>query len=111
MKSEMGYFLSQEYDNLDAFRAIEAGLASLGFVDSTWHNDLCPSLSLETKPDVFVIVWIDYHKAELRDIPEGAEFFVHVMANGESVWERQCANPQEAIAIASQYAKEESPNV
>jgi hypothetical protein len=64
-------FAFQDFDNGAAFEAMEQALAPLGFVDQSWHNNACPSLTLD-RPDGERIleVFIDYKSRDLRENPK-----------------------------------------
>ena len=42
-----------------------------GFVDQSWHNDVCPSLVNE---ELDVILWCDYADASKREMPDLKRF-------------------------------------
>lgn len=68
----MGKIWYDDYDNTAGFIAVRDSLATLGFVDSTWRNDLAPSLRWtpegEEDDDANEIrVWIDYYNPSKRE--------------------------------------------
>ncbi|UUV43173.1 hypothetical protein RCCWILLIS_1 [Rhodobacter phage RcCWillis] len=72
-----------EFADFDAMPDIPAD-----WVDSSWHNDLCPSFTVMQGGEgdsnyEFARVWVDYENPELRDIP-GATRFQVSFENGES---------------------------
>lgn len=65
---------TDDFDNTTAFLALKAALGPLGFFDTTWRNDACPSLSWSPDGencddlDSGIRVWIDYYNPELREV-------------------------------------------
>lgn len=61
----------EDYDNATAFHTLRDALAPLGFVDTTWRNDACPSLGwaedLEESGEIEIRVWIEYYDPEKRE--------------------------------------------
>ena len=51
-------------------------LESLGFEDSSWHNDICPSYSLYQTGDKHVQIFIDYLDPALREFPDWKRYLV-----------------------------------
>jgi hypothetical protein len=39
-----------------------------GFIDTSWHNDACPSLGKEITPNNWLTVFVDYLNPDLREI-------------------------------------------
>jgi hypothetical protein len=77
----------QDFDNGENFAKVLAALQPLGFEDSTWVNDACPSV---TKMDALefdsvMIVYVDYADPEQRENGSLAhEFAAYVTAAGTS---------------------------
>ena len=44
-----------------------------GWTDSSWHNDVCPSL---TKDNGMWKIWVDYVDPAMREFPDGKRFTV-----------------------------------
>lgn len=64
-------FLRWGFDNARAFRRAESILARYGFADSTWRNDLCPSLTRDPGDGGEVSrLWIDWRDPAGRETPE-----------------------------------------
>ena len=58
-----------DYDNCVLFESVRDELAPLGLVDSSWHNDSCPSLVAQVSDETYLQVHIDYKARELREYP------------------------------------------
>lgn len=61
-----------------------------GFVDSSWHNDCCPSLMKYIAPNTFVQIFCDYKdqaNSDWADLdPENYRRFSILLANHEEDW-------------------------
>lgn len=70
----------QDYDNHAAFVKIHNTLEPFGFVDTTWHNDECPSVRIvdDVTGDASVTLWVDYAAVELRAFEGATMFHVYV---------------------------------
>ena len=53
-------------------------LQALGFADSSWCNDACPSFIKQLPNNKECKVYVDYQDKELRDHPEGTQYSVLV---------------------------------
>jgi hypothetical protein len=64
------------FDNVDAFTTILEAFAPLGFVDTSWSNDVCPSIGLFTEDgdETIYRIWIDYRDPSKREF-EGLTTF------------------------------------
>ena len=69
-----------DFDNGDTFDTLLAALEPMGFFDSSYKNDVSPSIMLPNKYDLSAItVWVDYKDRALREWPETiADIFVQV---------------------------------
>ena len=66
-----------DYDNAPLFDAILARLAPFGFVDSSYGNDACPSMTRELKSDKFISVFVDYvHGTEHNLAPDAPRVYL-----------------------------------
>lgn len=52
------------------------------FTDTSWHNDVCPSLISET---LKLLVFVDYSDLSKREMSEGARFTVCDRDDGDNV--------------------------
>lgn len=64
------------FDNLAAFATILEAFAPLGFVDTSWSNDVCPSIGLFTEDgdETIYRIWIDFADPSKREF-EGLTTF------------------------------------
>ena len=87
-----------DYDNEQAFRWMQKRLEWLGFTDSSWHNDTCPSLYRELSDGDFVKVFIQYRNPELRELPDAPGFTV-IFNHGESARDFDCISAAGKLAV------------
>jgi hypothetical protein len=56
---------------LDEFPAFDDTLPTLaGFVDSSWHNDACPSITKDLGNENFLQIFIDWKNKEMSDFSD-----------------------------------------
>jgi hypothetical protein len=56
---------------------IAALVASGELIDTSWHNDMCPSFSPNgISPDGSVRVWVDFEDRNDREYPDGKRYLV-----------------------------------
>jgi hypothetical protein len=69
-----------DFDNGDTFDTLLAALEPMGFFDSSYKNDVSPSIMLPNKYDLSAItVWVDYKDRALREWPETiTDIFVEI---------------------------------
>ena len=69
-----------DFDNGDTFDTLLAALEPMGFFDSSYKNDVSPSIMLPNKYDLSAItVWVDYKDRALREWPETiADIFIEI---------------------------------
>ena len=67
-----------DYDNYQTFTKVLDAVKSLGYVDSSYGNDTCPSIILDLPNGHWQQVWIDYASPELREDPNWSMFSVNV---------------------------------
>jgi hypothetical protein len=69
-----------DFDNGDTFDTLLAALEPMGFIDSSYKNDVSPSIMLPNKYDLSAItVWVDYKDRALREWPETiTDIFVEI---------------------------------
>ena len=69
-----------DFDNGNTFDTLLAALEPMGFFDSSYKNDVSPSIMLPNKYDLSAItVWVDYKDRALREWPETiADIFVEI---------------------------------
>ena len=72
----MSHPMFEDYDNISVFENMRSKLASLGFKDSSWHNDACPCVALEMSNGDWIQVFVDYSDANLRDATAAPMFSV-----------------------------------
>lgn len=74
-----------DYDNQKAFDACLEALKPLGFEDSTYQHDACPSMVLMTRDSttVRVALYVDYKNPLGREMPEQSEFAVCIYTGAE----------------------------
>ena len=91
-----------DFDNAEAFEAMLAALAPMGFVDASWHNDVCPSIGLcRPSGDRILAVYVDYNARELREYPDllTTYFVNHYKEDGDYSEEcREFVSFDEAVA-------------
>ena len=61
----------EDFDDTDRFLALLARLP--GFVDSSWGNDTCPSMTHEAAK---LIVWFDFADYDMRELGSHCQFTV-----------------------------------
>jgi hypothetical protein len=54
-------------DEFPTFPALDVAIPA-GFVDVSWHNDVCPSFLDESRR---MKLWIDFPESEMREFPDG----------------------------------------
>ncbi len=57
----------------------------VGFVDTSWHNDVCPSFQLDLGDGQGLRVWVDYADKTRRECPESKRFALDLMQEDEFV--------------------------
>ena len=96
-----------DYDKYQAFNQVLDAVKSLGYVDSSYGNDTCPSIMLELPNKHWQQVWIDYASLELREDPKWPMFSVTVFdENGNETARAEFDDINELIARL----KEETSN-
>lgn len=50
-----------------------------GFVETSWHNDMCPSF---TSDEIGMTLWIDYPHADDREFPDSKRFVIQSQDHG-----------------------------
>jgi hypothetical protein len=82
----------QEYDNHAAFVQVHNALVPFGFIDTTWHNDECPSVAIvdEVTGDCSLRVWVDYKDPSARGLDGVLQFCVilgddHLVYDGNDI--------------------------
>jgi len=61
-----------------------------GFVDVSWHNDVCPSFSKDLNDKQEMVVWVNYANEDKRECG-GLQFaFVIRAIDGEDTFNFQC---------------------
>ena len=77
----MKYASHPDYDNAATFNKVLHALQPFGFVDSSWHNDSCPSVALYIDDDTgeeLVKVYVDWaDPAKRENGPEMDQFHVY----------------------------------
>lgn len=74
-----------DFDNLDAFNTLAKILAPLGFVDTSWHNDASPSLSLPNdEGEAIFRVMVDYADTPKREF-ENTHTFIMIRDEAETI--------------------------
>lgn len=58
---------------------LEAALIAAGFVDESWHNDVCPVFRKESVANILMEVWCDHPKPEDRELKGVKRFVVNVV--------------------------------
>tara|TARA_R110002153_G_scaffold157610_1_gene309651 strand:+ start:171 stop:494 length:324 start_codon:yes stop_codon:yes gene_type:complete len=88
-----------DYDNYQVFNHVLDAVKSLGYVDSSYGNDTCPSIMLELPNGHWQQVWIDYASLELREDPKWPMFSVTVFdENGNETARAEFDDANELIA-------------
>ena len=55
-----------------------------GWVDVSWHNNACPSISKEVKKGLCVVIWCDYKNPLMRDWgTDSKQFAVSIESNDD----------------------------
>ena len=67
-----------DYDNIETFNKVLDAVKYLGYSDTSYGNDTCPSISREFVCGNWQQVWIDYANPEMREDPEWPMFNVVV---------------------------------
>ena len=47
-----------------------------GWVDVSWHNNACPSISKRVNPVFSVVVWCDFKDPKRREVGDSASRFI-----------------------------------
>jgi hypothetical protein len=65
-----------DYDNIETFNKVLDAVKHLGYSDTSYGNDTCPSISRDFDNGNWQQVWIDYADPEMREDPEWPMFNV-----------------------------------
>lgn len=78
---------TDDFDNTENFHRALNALAPFGFVDSSWHNDVSPSILLQDHDgNELMRVWIDYRDPTLRELgPNNAPYVITIGEMRESI--------------------------
>lgn len=57
--------------------SIESELIKLGFIDSSWGNDVSPSFELDN--NIKLRLWVDFQDIDLREFPDSKLFRLDLM--------------------------------
>ena len=76
MKNETKNLPFTDYDNYEVFTKVLDAVKSVGYYDSSYGNDTCPSIVRDFPNDHFQQVWIDYANPEMREDPKWPMFAV-----------------------------------
>ena len=76
-----------------------------GFVDTSWHNDACPSLGKEVNPNDWLYLFVDYSDPDLREIGN-SKYSVHFNVDGkENQFLLETDSLEEAKLFIEQFLK------
>lgn len=53
-----------------------------GFIDTSWHNDSCPSISKEIKDDCYYQIFCDYLDENKREYKGNKRYWITLQSNG-----------------------------
>jgi len=65
-----------DYDNIETFNKVLDAVKHLGYSDTSYGNDTCPSISRDFDNGNWQQVWIDCANPEMREDPEWPMFNV-----------------------------------
>lgn len=63
--------------------SVSRWFVALGFEDSSWHNDICPSYTLTVRGKRKLLVFVDAHDENERECGPGPRFSVHYYDRNE----------------------------
>jgi|SaaInlStandDraft_1057018.scaffolds.fasta_scaffold771090_1 hypothetical protein len=65
-----------DYDNIETFNKVLDAVKDIGYSDTSYGNDTCPSISRDFDNGNWQQVWIDYANPEMREDAEWPMFNV-----------------------------------
>lgn len=83
---------TQEFD--ESYAVPDCIAMAEGLVDTSWHNNVCPSFQVECSTDANgvtlihdLIIWADHPDPDQREIPSNSRFLIQMSADGMGFWQ------------------------
>ena len=76
--------MRQDYKTEFRFFDYEIPTIPEGFVDDSWHNNVCPSF-IKVLDDQLITFWVDYKNPKRRERTFGKQFFITTEPNNDDI--------------------------